>query len=149
MSELDLVVFDLAGTTVEDRGQVTDAFTGALATLGLSVTPEQLSAVRGSSKRQAILQLVPDGPDRARYAETAYVSFVERLAQRYRTEGVRAVAGAEQTFRWLRQRGIRVALNTGFERGITYLLLEALGWSDGVVDAVVCGDDVTRGRPAP
>jgi len=76
MSELDLVVFDLAGTTVEDRGQVTDAFTGALATLGLSVTPEQLSAVRGSSKRQAILQLVPDGPDRARYAETAYVSFV-------------------------------------------------------------------------
>ena len=149
MSELDLVVFDLAGTTVEDRGQVTDAFTGALAALGLSVTPEQLSAVRGSSKRQAILQLVPDGPDRARYAETAYVSFVERLAQRYRTEGVRAVAGAEQTFRWLRQRGIRVALNTGFERGITFLLLDALGWSDGVVDAVVCGDDVTRGRPAP
>jgi phosphonatase-like hydrolase len=42
-----------------------------------------------------------------------------------------------------------VALNTGFDRQMTGLLLGALGWADGLVDAVVCGDDVTRGRPAP
>jgi phosphonatase-like hydrolase len=29
------------------------------------------------------------------------------------------------------------------------MLLGALGWNDGAVDAVVCGDDVVRGRPAP
>jgi phosphonatase-like hydrolase len=49
----------------------------------------------------------------------------------------------------LRKRGIRLALNTGFDRETTGLLLEALGWADGIVDAVVCGDDVTQGRPAP
>jgi phosphonatase-like hydrolase len=42
-----------------------------------------------------------------------------------------------------------VALNTGFDRDMTGLLLNALGWSDGIVDAVVCGDDVLQGRPAP
>ena len=29
------------------------------------------------------------------------------------------------------------------------LLLNALGWAEGMVDAIVCGDDVTLGRPAP
>ena len=29
------------------------------------------------------------------------------------------------------------------------MLLGRLGWAEGIVDAVVCGDDVTRGRPAP
>jgi phosphonatase-like hydrolase len=42
-----------------------------------------------------------------------------------------------------------VALNTGFDRDTTGLLLKALRWDEGVVDAVVCGDDVRRGRPAP
>ena len=32
---------------------------------------------------------------------------------------------------------------------ITSLLLRALRWNNGVVDAVVCGDDVSQGRPAP
>jgi phosphonatase-like hydrolase len=59
------------------------------------------------------------------------------------------VRGAAGTFSLLRERGIRVALNTGFDRETTDLLLEALGWADGIVDAVVCGDDVKLGRPAP
>jgi len=149
VDELDLVVFDLAGTTGEDRGQVADAFTDALAALGVTVTPDQLQGVRGRSKRQAVLELVPDGPDRVQRAEAAYLSFVERLAQRYRIDGVRAAPGAEQVFQWFKQKGARVALNTGFDRRITELLLNALGWADQAADAVVCGDDVKRGRPAP
>jgi phosphonatase-like hydrolase len=49
----------------------------------------------------------------------------------------------------LRARGVQVALNTGFDRETTNLLLDALHWRDGVVDAVVCGDEVAAGRPAP
>ena len=145
MDDVELVIFDMAGTTVRDAGQVTDAFTAALYGHGMEVTPEQLRAVRGSSKREAVRRFVQEEGA----AETVYKSFRERLAGLYRTKGVEAVAGAEETFRWLRRRGVRVALNTGFDRDITRLLLSALGWDDGVVDAVVCGDDVARGRPAP
>ena len=149
MDEPRLVVFDMAGTTVKDGGHVPDAFLVALGEHGIEVTPEQLSGVRGSSKREAVLHFVPEGADRARRAETVYNSFREHLARLYNTGGVEPVEGAEATFRWLKRRGIRVALNTGFDREITNLLLSSLGWEGKVVDVVVCGDDVERGRPAP
>jgi phosphonatase-like hydrolase len=143
-----LVVFDLAGTTVEDRGQVPAAFTSALAEQGIAVSPEMLASVRGASKRQAIERLVPDGPGRGARAEAAFASFQRHLADQY-SETVRPVPGAEDAFRWLRAQQVRVALNTGFDRATTALLLAALGWTHGVADAVICGDDVSEGRPAP
>ncbi|HVG34017.1 MAG TPA: phosphonatase-like hydrolase [Pyrinomonadaceae bacterium] len=150
MDEVKLVVFDLAGTTVRDRGQVTDAFTAALASHDIAVTPEQLSEVRGSSKREAVLRFIPEGPQRERRAELVYDSFRQHLMHSYGSDGVEPVDGAEEIFRWLRTRGVRVALNTGFDRDITELLLTALNWKAGVlVDAVVCGDEVREGRPAP
>lgn len=149
INELKLVVFDLAGTTVKDDGQVPQAFTTALAEYGLAVTPEQLNRVRGSSKRQAVWSLLPDEPERDTQAEKIYAAFCRHLTQRYQSEGVAAIDGAAQVFQWLRAQGIKVALNTGFDREITSLLLAALGWQDGEVDAVICGDDVRQGRPAP
>jgi len=149
MSEFPkLVIFDMAGTTVEDRGEVPAAFVAALAEHGVEVTAEQVNRVRGASKRQAVLALMPEGPDREARAERAYASFKEQLSRRFK-EGVRAIPGAAETFAWLRKRGAKVALNTGFDREIVELLLAALGWKSGVVDAVVCGDEVRRGRPAP
>jgi phosphonatase-like hydrolase len=59
-----------------------------------------------------------------------------------RANGVRSIDGAEQVFSQLRAAGVHVALNTD-------LLLTALGWLAGTRDAVICGDDVPQGRPAP
>jgi phosphonatase-like hydrolase len=149
MNNIELIVFDLSGTTVEDFAQVPDAFTAALAEYGIEVTPEQLNRVRGSSKRQAVLQFIPEGPGRTSKAEKVYLSFRNHLARRYIDGGVRSIAGASETFQWLKERRVRIALNTGFDRDITSLLLNALGWNENTVDAVVCGDDVRHGRPAP
>jgi len=149
VSEIKLVVFDMAGTTVHDGGEVYGAFVDALREHQLEFTPEQVSRGRGSSKREAVLNFIPEGPDRRRHAEAVYVSFREHLAHRYETEGITALEGAEEVFRQLRQEGISVALNTGFDRDITNLLLKDLDWEDGIVDTVVCGDDVKQGRPAP
>lgn len=143
-----LVVFDMAGTTVQDQGEVPAAFTSALLRQGVEVTPEQLNTVRGASKRQAVLNLMPEGPDRESRAERAYAAFKLDLGHRF-SLGVKSVAGAMQTFEWLRKQGVKVALNTGFDREITDLLLNALQWTTDVVDAVACGDEVRLGRPAP
>lgn len=149
MNSVELVIFDLAGTTVEDNGEVPDAFTAALAAHGISVSPTELRSVRGASKRQAILRFIPPGPQQASCAESVYVSFREHLAQRYQLDGVRPVVGADSTFISLRERGVHVAANTGFDRETTAMLLEALGWGGAFFDGVVCGDDVAQGRPAP
>ena len=149
MNDLDLAIFDIAGTTVEDKGQVQSAFSAALSDFGIRVTREQIQAVRGASKRQALRSLIAPGPEQNRLAEAAYTAFKDHLARRYAADGVKATAGAQEVFRQLRERGARVALNTGFDRDITALLLDALGWDSGVVDAVICGEDVPQGRPAP
>jgi phosphonatase-like hydrolase len=148
VKDLELVVFDMAGTTVEDRGQVPAAFEAAFAEHGIAITADQLSVVRGSSKREAVLQLIPEGEGRERSAEVVYASFRDRLARRYREEGVQPIPGVRAVFGWLKERGVRVALNTGFERGIASLLVSALQW-EKEVDVIVCGDEVRQGRPAP
>lgn len=146
--KIELVVCDMAGTTVRDAGQVPQAFKSALAAHGIAVTPQAINSLRGASKRLAILNLIPDGADRASLAERVYATFVEHLAQVFNGT-VEPVPGAREMIDMLRQRGVRVALNTGFDRETTRLLLDALRWHEGVVDAVVCGDEVAQGRPAP
>jgi len=148
MAGVALVCFDMAGTTVVDDGQVPEAFASALAEHGIAIGEGRIRDVRGASKRQAILDLLPAGPGREEKAARALETFRDHLAQLYRGT-VREVPGAGAVFRWLRDRGVRVALNTGFDRDTARMLLDALGWSGGAVDAVVCGDDVARGRPAP
>jgi phosphonatase-like hydrolase len=142
-----LVIFDMAGTTIEDRGQVPTAFAAALAAAGIPLTADQITRVRGASKRQAIRQLLP--PYQESRAEEIYSRFRDTLAERYRSEGVRALGGAEAIFRRLKDNGAKVALTTGFDRDIALLLTSSLGWTHTIVDTVVCGDDVANGRPAP
>jgi phosphonatase-like hydrolase len=149
VSEPRLVVLDLAGTTVRDRGEVPETFRATLAARGVDVSDEMLANVRGASKREAIARLLPAHCGQARRADALYAEFRAALARRYREQGVEAIAGAREAFAALRAAGLRVALNTGFDRDVTSLLLTTLRWSQGAVDAVVCADDVRRGRPAP
>lgn len=148
--DVELVVLDMAGTTVHDGGQVPAAFRSALAAHGVAVTDDELASVRGASKREVIRTLVTrHQPDALpSLVDEVHDEFRAALAERYRA-GVRAVDGVEDMFAWLRRREVRIALNTGFDRTTAELLLDALGWRDGRVDAVVCGDEVPRGRPAP
>jgi phosphonatase-like hydrolase len=142
-----LVIFDMAGTTVEDRGQVAEAFAGALTANGITLSAEEITRVRGASKREAIRALLP--PWEVHRAEGIYEQFRHELASRYASDGVHSVPGALETFQHVRARGGKVALTTGFDRDIATLLLSALGWTRHTIDAVVCGDDVSNGRPAP
>ena len=59
MTTPSLVILDMAGTTVEDNGQVPHAFASALAANGLTVSDDDITRVRGASKREAIRQLLP------------------------------------------------------------------------------------------
>lgn len=148
MSGPALVVFDLVGTTVLADDAVPRAFAAAVAAEGLTLTAAQIHAVRGATKRLALAQLLPAGPGHALRVERAYARFQDRLRAAYSPATVRAVPGALEAMAALRAAGVRVALNTGFDRALTAHLLAALGWHE-VADAVVCGDDVAAGRPAP
>ena len=151
MQDIALVVFDMAGTTIEDSGQVPEAFTTVLGKHGIEVGEEALRAVRGASKRDAIRHFVAQHhtADVDRLTDEVFNDFRDHLARLFRAGGVKPVAGAAETFKWLRARDTRIALTTGFDRLTTDLIIDAVGWRDGIADAIVCGDDVALGRPAP
>ena len=142
-----LVIFDMAGTTVEDRGQVPAAFADTLAANGIALAADDITKVRGASKREAIRRLLPAGTRDD--VDRVYEEFRQNLARTYASRGVAAIAGAAEVFTELRRRKVKVALSTGFDRDTAHLLLSTVGWTQDTVDVVVCGDDVAAGRPAP
>ena len=153
--DLALVVFDLAGTTIQDRGEVAGAFAEALAAAGIALTAQEMSAVRGASKRDAIARLVGrhcgalEQQQRAARAAETYERFRAALTQRFEQAADLSMPDVVATFERLQRAGVRIALNTGFEGAIVDLILARVAWPETLLDAVVCGDDVTRGRPAP
>ncbi len=149
MNNIRLVVFDVGGTLIEDVGHVPAAFEMALRSHGYSVSRAELSSLRGASKRDVIRQIVGErkGSDHE-VSERVYHTFQERLSNLFSEGGARPVVGVEEAVARLRDAGARIAVTTGFDRQITTQVLGGLE-SQEILDAVVCGDDVSTGRPAP
>jgi len=150
-----LVVFDVAGTTVQSGGgAVQRAMRAAIGAAGLELREGAMAGVTGMSKPQAIRTLL-EGHGRMELIERTdaiHADFVARMRRYYRDDpGVAAVDGALQTFSVLRDAGILVALDTGFSRVILDEVLARLEWSGagGPIDATISSDEVKRGRPHP
>ena len=57
MSALDLVVFDMIGTTVQASDKIPQAFVTAFEGEGIHLASGDVSSIRGKSKREAICEL--------------------------------------------------------------------------------------------
>jgi phosphonatase-like hydrolase len=151
---IELVVFDIAGTTLKDEDSVNRCLRDALSEAGHLVTAAQVNAVMGLRKSEAIARLVEQSsgnPAAPEETDAIHRDFEARSIRFYAHDpSVCEVEGARRVFDLLRRAGIRVALNTGFNRAITQAILDRLGWMrEGEVDACICSDEVPRGRPHP
>jgi phosphonatase-like hydrolase len=152
---IELVVCDVAGTTVRDDDAVHDCLRQALAEAGVRVTRSDVNQVMGIAKPVAINKLL-ERHGRARKWSTSHVhdihaTFLQLMIEHYQhSPNVQPMPNAEVTLSKLRAAGVRVALDTGFSRNILDTILLRLGWKDGqVLDATVASDEVERGRPYP
>src|SRR3954454_25123288 len=125
---IELVVFDMAGTTVNDEDSVSRCVQAALEAVGGAGTVADVNEVMGIPKPEAIRHLVGKSPRREVLSDRIdeiHRDFVARSFRFYQADpSVREVAGSEQTFRTLQDSGIKVALNTGFDRSITRTILD-------------------------
>ena len=148
MSRIKLVIFDIAGTIIEDQGEVVHAFGSALRKNGVAFTEDELKRWKGASKREVIRHFVGrGGPADEQLVEATYRSFRAELENAYGRE-LRPIAGAETTFAWCRDHGILMATTTGFYAEISNLILERTGWHN-LFAANVSSNEVRQGRPAP
>ena len=154
--KIELVVFDLAGTTVEDNKDVQQVLKNVLANFEVDITIEDANAVMGIPKPVAIEKLLR----KKYYGNNGVISewikeihgmFISEMTHFYRTDlSVTEKEGVTETYRALKENNIKVVVDTGFDRLITDTLLKRMGWvANGLIDASVTSDEVPRGRPYP
>ncbi len=87
MPAIKLVVFDIAGTIIEDHGEVLRAYSLALNKSGIPFTEDELKERKGASKREVIRYFVERrmgaGSAQTNKMETAYDCFRSELQNLY------------------------------------------------------------------
>ncbi len=148
---IELIVLDMAGTTVRDDGVVERAFqraaeaTGVAAAHGWDAALQYVRDTMGQSKIDVFTHLA--GGDRTR-AEEATAAFEAAYAELIATDGAEAIPGAEDLFRAQRAAGCTVILTTGFAPVTRDAIIDALGWRE-LIDGALSPVDAGRGRPYP
>lgn len=153
INPIQLVVFDMAGTTVAGHHEVHHALQQALAHEGYEISYDEANVVMGYPKPIAIRQLLEKHGASAQatddYVDQIHLDFVGRMVDHYANGAeVREKEGVQHTWNALRKQGIRIALDTGFSRPIADAIIRRLHWADRI-DASVTSDEVERGRPHP
>jgi phosphonatase-like hydrolase len=166
MTNIQLVVFDMAGTTVTDQNEVESCFVQAADNTGLPYSRDDIMSMMGWSKKRVFEILWAKArPDLSVSGLTilidrSYREFKMILENHYRLAAVTPTAHCLMMFNELRSRDIKIALTTGFYREVTNIILARLGWNQGLdkhylggknslIQLSVASDEVAQGRPAP
>ena len=152
---IELVVFDMAGTTIADNGEIAVAFQTALKHFSYDVPKEAINTVMGYKKTKAIKMMLnlygPSTSNTEELIEEIHTVFLNEMIAHYSgLNEIEILPYAEEIFLFLKSKGIKVALDTGFTKQIAEVIIEKLGWlKNNTIDCMVCSDDVPKGRPYP
>lgn len=150
---IDLAVFDMAGTTVTDKDFVAKAFQKAFNNHEVKISEAQVNPLMGYPKPIAIKMVLKGAGIKfdEGLVQNIHKDFVEEMMDFYKdSPHVQPMPGTEDIFFYLQEKGIRVALNTGFSRDIAEVIVNRFQWMDrGLINDFIASDEVAEGRPFP
>ncbi len=152
MHNIELAVFDMAGTVVNENNVVYKTVQKAINKKGYDFTLEfVLEHGAGKEKHQAIKDILKaDNNSISEPSEPIFEDFKQLLDEAYHDLQVISFDGVEKVLTKLKSQHIKIALNTGYNRAIAELLLQKMNWTKGnQYDTLVTADDVLEGRPHP
>jgi HAD superfamily hydrolase (TIGR01509 family) len=146
VKRLAAVIFDMDGVLVDSEPFHHRATQAALGRRGASYTERDNQAFFGAtdSEMLRVLRILFDVPEPTAALVEAKTSHLVGLI---RAEA-RPLPGVPEVPLWLRASGLPLALATASGRAVIQVVLDTVGLH-GVFDAVVSGDEVARGKPAP
>lgn len=150
MKKIELAVFDMAGTTVNEDNVVYKTVKAALAKHGVEVSLDTvLEFGAGKEKFKAISDILKETKTTGVDANAVFEDFKEMLEEAYTNLDVTTYDGVEELFKLLKSKDVKVVLNTGYDHKTAKSLLNKLGWVPGEqIDALITADDVVKGRPS-
>lgn len=164
-NNIELVVFDLSGTTVQDDNAVAKSLYEAGKEFKLDATLQDFEKTIGTNKiklyqymiarskgEEVTIDMLEKGNFESYYDEAIKIfnRYTIIMIEYYR-KNVAAMPGAEEVFESLHQKGIKVATDTGFHHDVNEAIMEGLGWREkGLIDLSVHVETTGGiGRPAP
>lgn len=148
---LDLILFDLIGTTIKDskngKSLILDCFQEAFFSSGLKIGLDRINRERGKTKKEAIINILQEENAELGLTDNIYKSFINLLNQN--VDSFTAIEGTSIVFNHLKDKGVKIGLGTGLPLDFMYQLLDQVGWQVDFFDYVNSADEMGAGRPSP
>jgi phosphonatase-like hydrolase len=152
-TKIKMVVFDMAGTTVNEDNIVYKTVQKAINDAGFNLTLDQVLAEgAGKEKLEAIKSILKKYANNtdSDLTDRIYHNFTALLEEAYRSAELLPQPNATELFAILKSRGILSVLNTGYQRPVAQSIINKLNWKAGTeYDELVTATDVSGGRPEP
>ena len=151
LDSIQLIVLDMAGTTVADTFSVHDSMIIAFENHGYTIDRAIASKVLAVPKPIGIRTILHTHfhQENEALVDKIHTSFKIHMNAYYRDSEL--VTETKQTgvfFDFLKERKIHIVLDTGFSKETADLIVNRLEWN-GIIDGLVCSDDISIGRPKP
>lgn len=150
LSRARMFVFDMAGTTVNEKGLVYRTLKDTFKEFNIRISDEDFVRFYGMEKKQVISDVVDMVPIiNQENKEKIYQKFKVNLTENYKIEGnIEPMKGSFELFKLLRDRGIKVCLNTGFDKEMANFVIDKVNFRNNI-DSFISSSEVSKGRPQP
>lgn len=156
MTQIKLLVLDLAGTTLKDDQNVANAFAFAMNKHGYQLSLKEINPLMGFKKTEAILMMLKiHEPNTEKIREdliqSIHKDFIKVMIDFYEnTPYISALPFVEETMKLIKDKGIKIGIDTGFYKEVAEVIIKRLKWKEkGLIDILVGSDEVEKGRPFP
>ena len=140
-----MYVFDMAGTTINERGIVYNTLKESIRAKGIDIDDNKFHKYHGKKKLEVIQSFIKD----EELSSEVYDNFQKNLKYKYfETDTLSLMPYTLETFEKIKKNDDIVCLNTGYSKEIASQIINKLNL-DEIIDDYICSDQVTKGRPYP
>lgn len=158
LSNIKMLVFDMAGTTINEHGIVYQIMSNTLSEYGLGVKPGEIEKWHGANKSEVFNHFLNKSDIFKMHSETyqnnfrkdIYSKFYKSLEEEYFTSNKISLIheNLPNIFNNIREKGIKITLNTGYNKSIQTAIIDKLGMNE-FIDDYISSEEVSKGRPYP
>lgn len=153
---IKLLVFDLAGTTVDDSVEgvplVAVAMKETFEKHGYNIDAEIVNKYRGMEKREAIQCILNDLHKQSNTSPNIDVEVIFKDFKYFLNKHLSSIRneipGTTDVFRKLKSAGLKIAVGSGFPHSVVEEIVSTLHWTE-LVDYLSSAEKAGNGRPHP
>lgn len=153
--DIKMLVFDMAGTTINEKGIVYETLYDTMKNFGLNIKKEDISKWHGANKYEVLNNYLTNDDKVSNeikrcIKEQLHSNFDNNLKERYFSSSNIELIDKKlpELFDNIRMKNIKISLNTGYSKEIQECIIKKLNMNE-YIDDYISSEEVKFGRPYP